>query len=256
MKTKKVSFKNSKGQKLFGIFFLPDKGNKFPTVIICHGLYSVKESANSRVMAPIITKKGIAAFAFDFHGHGESEGRSEDILPSQSIDDLVCAIDFVLKQDFIDPNRVGLFGSSFSGIATVTVASEDERIKYLALRAPVSDFKKQYSNKKRYNIAEWKRKGYIEHINSIGTHFRLDYNYYLDGLKIDELGAAKKIKIPTLVVCGDKDTTVLVEAVQKLYDQFSGEKEIVWVKGVDHTFGNKKKEALTKLANWLIGHLK
>ncbi|MAH42743.1 alpha/beta hydrolase, partial [archaeon] len=71
---KKLTFQNSKGDKLVGI--LSDSGSK-TIVIMCHGFTSSKESGTYINLEKMLNEKGIATFRFDFYGHGESDGKFE-----------------------------------------------------------------------------------------------------------------------------------------------------------------------------------
>ncbi|MEM2970464.1 MAG: alpha/beta hydrolase, partial [Candidatus Bathyarchaeia archaeon] len=108
MKEEKVYFQNSKKQKLCGVLYLPNRGGPFPIVIVCHGLSTSKESKNTTMTYPEMVKNHIAVFAFDFSGHGESEGKFENVTISQAIDDLKSALEFIENKDFIDKEKIGL----------------------------------------------------------------------------------------------------------------------------------------------------
>jgi len=256
MKIRKVYFKNSKKQKLCGVIYVPDGNSPFPVLVVCHGLSSLKESTNTTMTYPELSKNKIAVFAFDFSGHGESEGKFEDVTISQAIDDLNCALNFIEKKDFINKEKIGLLGSSFGGITSIFVTIRDKRIKVLALKAPLSDFK--YSIDKRRNIKEWKEKGYMMYHNGYHGLLRLSYSYYLDGIKYNAIKVAKEIKVPTLVVVGDKDVTVFSDKVKEFFDSLECEKEFHWIKGARHHFftDEEKKELFEYINNWFIKWLK
>jgi cephalosporin-C deacetylase-like acetyl esterase len=218
MKEEKVYFQNSKNQKLCGILYLPDKKGSFPVVIVCHGLSTSKESRNTTMTYPELIKNGIAVFAFDFSGHGKSEGKFENITISQAIDDLKSALNYIENKDFIDKKKIGLLGSSFGGITSIFVAAKDKRIKVLALKSPVTDFK--YSAYKRKDIKQWKEEGYIMYHSAYQGNIKLNYSYYSDGIKYNAIKIAKRIKIPTLVVVGDKDITVFSAKVKEFFLQY------------------------------------
>jgi hypothetical protein len=213
MKIEKNYFRNSKKQKLCGILYLPSGKGPFPVVIVCHGLSTSKESRNTTMTYPELIKNGIAVFAFDFSGHGESEGKFENVTISQAIDDLKCALNYIEKKTFIDKEKIGLLGSSFGGITSIFVTSKDKRIKVLALKAPIIDFR--YAQGKERNIKKWKKNGFIMHESGLHGSVRLNYSYYDDGIRYNVIKIAKRIKVPTLVVVGDKDTTVFSVKVKE-----------------------------------------
>jgi len=74
----KLFFKNSKGNKLCGIL---SSVNKDRIIILCHGFSSNKDTQTFPILEKIFNKN-ISTFRFDFYGHGESEGKFEDITVS------------------------------------------------------------------------------------------------------------------------------------------------------------------------------
>lgn len=135
-----IVFENQ-GEKLFGILHRPEKVDaEVPAVILLHGFASHKVGTNrSHVhLANSLAASGVACFRFDFRGAGDSDGN----LAQMSIDDLIsdanAAIDYLETVPGVDPNRLGLMGSSLGGSIAVAVASKRASIKSLALWAPVA----------------------------------------------------------------------------------------------------------------------
>jgi len=255
MKEEKVYFENSKKQKLCGIIYIPDGKEKFPLLIVCHGFPTSKESSNTTMTYPKLVKSKIAVFAFDFSGHGESKGRLEDVTLSQAIDDIKSALNFIENKDFINKNKIGILGSSFGGIASIFITSKDTRIKVLALKSPIINYK--LTLERRGNIEDWKNKGF-SYRNYLGVgKIKINYSLYQDGIKYNALDIVKKIKVPTLIVIGDKDATVFSEKVKKFFDFLECEKELHLIKDVKHWFSDEeKKEVFGYINNWFIRWLK
>lgn len=254
MKKEKVYFQNSGNQKLCGIIFIPDGDGPFPVVIACHGLASSKELSSLTMAYPQLIKNKIAVFAFDFSGHGESNGKFEDVTISQAVDDLRCALNYIEKRNFINKEKIGLLGSSFGGITSIFVSAEDKRIKVLALKAPLIDFK--FSGNRTKNVKEWRKKGYIVYHSKHFGDMRLGYPFYLDGIKYNAIKIAKKIKVPTLVVVGDKDITVFSRKVKEFFDSLRCKKEIHLIKGAKHHFTEKEsKQLFNYFITWFIKNL-
>jgi alpha-beta hydrolase superfamily lysophospholipase len=87
-------------------------------------------------VAEALRKVGVAAFLFDFTGHGESEGTPEDSTPAQQVDDLIAALDTLEGLDDVDRRRLGVVGASSGAAVAVLAATRDPRIRVLALRSP------------------------------------------------------------------------------------------------------------------------
>jgi len=205
----RLIFKNSKGDKLVGILSNPTNDKTKPIIILCHGFSGHKDSKTYPRFQEVLNKKGIAIFRFDFYGHGESDGKFEDITISEALDDVLKAIEFIKLLGY---KKIGLFGSSFGGMASILAASKTDDLFILALKSPVSDcVGKIIAQTTQYPIEKWKRNGYIIHVNSNGIKQRLNYSFYQDAENLSVYEAAKNINIPTIIVHGNKDDVVPVE---------------------------------------------
>ena len=61
-------------------------------------------------------KNGFAVVLFDYRYQGDSDGEPRgQIFPWEQIEDFRTAITFASKQPEVDGDRVGIFGSSYSG---------------------------------------------------------------------------------------------------------------------------------------------
>ncbi|MBI5228727.1 alpha/beta fold hydrolase [Candidatus Micrarchaeota archaeon] len=137
---KKVFFKNSRGLTLAGVLHIPRRNGPFPTVVLCHGFGSSKDSPERIKLAEKLAERGFVVLRFDFTGSGESEGRFEEKKLEGQIDDLKHAIDFIQADALVDGERIGASGNSLGGATCIIGASKDKRIKALAAVCPVVYF--------------------------------------------------------------------------------------------------------------------
>jgi uncharacterized protein len=200
---KKVSFKNSKGDKLAGFLSLVSEDKNSPTMVLCHGFSSNKDSENNVKMRDRLNNVGISTFGFDFFGHGASDGDFVEITVPEAVDDALQAIKYIKSQGF---KRVGLHGTSFGGMASILAASQTDDLFVLTLKSPVSAITP-------------------------------DRPYAIGAAKIDVYSAASKITAPTLIVHGDRDENVPVEQSIKLAQSISNSKFEI-IKGADHRYTN------------------
>lgn len=242
---KKIWFKNSKGDKLCGLLSLP-KATTDKIAIICHGFSSHKNKTALKSLEKDFLKNKIGFLRFDFYGHGESEGKFENITLSEAVDDVQQAIKLVKNK--YKKDKIALIGTSFGGCAAIVASGKSKNLKVLALKAPVSDHLGKIIYKARKNSAfspkTWKKKGFIEYLNFKGEKLKLNYNFFLDAKKIIEYKLAEKIKVPTLIIHGDKDDVVPVAQSKKL-NQIIKQSELIIIKGEKHNF-SKKGEVLVK----------
>jgi len=222
---RKLCFRNSKGIKLCGVL----SGSKTsPVIIIAHGLGSSKDGKTALALEKKLNAKNIATFRFDLFGHGESGGKFEDLTVSGAVDDVLSAIKFLKAHGF---KKIGLVGTSFGGLASILAASKSKDLYVLALKCPVSDYAAVLVDR---DIGEWKKKGYVKY-SFDGKKCKLNYSFAKDAIKTDAYKAAKKIKIPVLVVHGGKDITVPVEHSHKLA-KFLEKCKLEIIDDADHFF--------------------
>jgi len=229
----KLSFENSRGVKLLGILSSPSESKEIPIIVLCHGFATNKGSQTYLDLEAAFNEKGIAIFRFDFLGHGESGGKFEDITILEALDDTLQAIKLVKEKGF---SKVALFGSSFGGMAALLAAAKRPGIYVLALKAPVSDYLgKIMAEEDSVEVSEWKKAGFIMHESSrMGTQ-KLNYSFFEAAEKVSGFEAAKKIKVPTLIVHGDKDDVVPVEQSKKTASLIEGCKLEI-IEGAGHKF--------------------
>jgi dipeptidyl aminopeptidase/acylaminoacyl peptidase len=231
---KKIYFKNKKGNKLCGVLVSPDNKNH-PIVILCHGFHSTKDNNTNTRLKELLKDKSIATFRFDFFGHGESEGKFEDITVSQAVEDLLSAIDLLKKKGY---KKIGLIGASFGGLTALLAASKSKDLLFLGLKCPATNFLEiELIHRTKENLQEWKREGFSYYKNEEGETYRLNYKFLQDLKKNNGFVVADKIRIPTLLVHGDADDIVPVEQCESLYKVIPNCKLAIIPKA-DHRFLN------------------
>jgi dipeptidyl aminopeptidase/acylaminoacyl peptidase len=131
-----VSFESA-GRTLRGTLIRPATTSlSNPALIFVHGWKSSQHSYLAR--AEGLADDGFIGLAFDLHGHGESDGHEPVLDSSQTkafLADVIAAYDFLVRQDGVDPQRIGLVGASFGAYLAVWLATQ-RQVRWLALRAP------------------------------------------------------------------------------------------------------------------------
>ncbi|MBN1645967.1 alpha/beta fold hydrolase [Candidatus Woesearchaeota archaeon] len=253
---KKVHFLDSEGHKVCGILSNPFPSDVvvMPTVIIlCHGFASSKNNLTHTTLVPKLHEAGIASLRIDFFGHGESEGKFEDITISRAVNDILSAISYLKSLSY---SKIGLCGSSFGGISSIMAASKTYSLEFLALKSPVSD----YYNIDRWNtpeeLAQWKTKGST--IYKTGNKkLNVKYSFFEDIANNQGYKAAEKIKIPTLIVHGDKDVTVPVEQSRKT-SKIIENCQLEIIHGADHKYSEPQhfSKMMALIFNFLLNQAK
>jgi hypothetical protein len=121
----------SEETRMEGDLFLPSdlKANeRRPGVVLCHGFTGVR-SLILGDYAKIFAEAGFVALTFDYRGYGGSEGIRRRLIPMEQIDDIRNTISFLETVPEVDPDRIGLWGTSFGGANAPYTAAVDTRIK-------------------------------------------------------------------------------------------------------------------------------
>jgi len=78
---------------------------------------------------------------YDHRNFGASDGEPrQEIDPWGQVWDFRCALDWLQGRADVDPDRLGLWGSSFSGGEAIIVAACDERVRAVAANVPLAGF--------------------------------------------------------------------------------------------------------------------
>ena len=110
-----------------------------PVVILGHGFGGVRE-ARLGAFAERFAEAGFAALVFDYRHFGASEGEPRQLLDvRRQHDDYRAAIAYARGLDGIDPDRIALFGSSFSGGHVQVLGAEDHRLAAVVAQVPFAD---------------------------------------------------------------------------------------------------------------------
>lgn len=127
-----VSFK-SDGTVLAGTLVLPAGPGPYPSVVLLHGSgRQGKESWAYRSWADLLARLGLAVLYYDKRGVGMSEGEYDAGL-RQLADDGAAAVNYLRSRPEIDPDRVGLKGSSQGAWLAEQVASDLGNVAFLLL---------------------------------------------------------------------------------------------------------------------------
>jgi len=135
---KDIAFKTEDGATLRGWLYLPDRASgRVPAVVMAHGFSAVKEMYLDR-FAEAFAAGGLGALVFDNRNFGASDGEPrQHIDPWQQVRDYRDAITFAGTLAEIDADRIGVWGSSYSGAHVVVLGATDRRVKCVVAQVPL-----------------------------------------------------------------------------------------------------------------------
>jgi len=156
--TRFVTFYVDGGTDVHGKLFLPkgfSTSARWPAVVVGHGINAV--SIGIEKYAARFAERGLVAMAIDYRSYGYSGSGSDDLRLLETdpttdaravtekqmrvmlkrtnlnnvheVEDFRAAISFLQGEPGVDPDRIGIWGSSNGGTVVVAVAGLDARVK-------------------------------------------------------------------------------------------------------------------------------
>lgn len=237
------TIRGSKGA-LKAVIHLPrlSGSQKCPFVLVMHGFTGNKDEAMLVQISEGLQKRGIGSVRFDFNGHGESDGRFQDMTIGNEIEDAKAVLSAVKAIGCVDSARIGLLGHSQGGVVTGMLAGElgAEQVKAIVQLAPAG------------NIGEGVRKGRMlgvsVDVNNIPEfvevwQHKVGRAYIQYAMNADMYGVAAKYKGKACVIHGGADTTVPCEYGKRFADGFEQGKWIC-LPGDTHGLRKHRSQAL------------
>jgi fermentation-respiration switch protein FrsA (DUF1100 family) len=132
-----ISF-DSRGLRCGGWLYEPDapRPRPGPAIVMAHGLSAVKEQALPDY-ARQFAAAGFVTLVFDYRCFGDSAGEPRgQLFPLDMVEDYRNAITWLSTQPAVDPQRIGAWGTSFSGGYVLYLGSFDRRVKAFVAQVP------------------------------------------------------------------------------------------------------------------------
>jgi pimeloyl-ACP methyl ester carboxylesterase len=120
--------------------YRPDEpAGDVPCVVMAHGMSLTRHDGLDRY-AKIFAVAGVAVLVYDHRYLGDSEGEPRQrIQLTRQVQDRRSAVAFARTVDGVDPDRVVVWGYSFSGGSAAVVAATDPRVAGAILAFPFLD---------------------------------------------------------------------------------------------------------------------
>jgi uncharacterized protein len=279
----------SDGSRLAAELFSPkDTGDKpLPTIIMSHGWGGT--AVQLRADAALFAKAGYLVVTFDYRGWGASEGRvvltkpverakngepftaevreiREVVDPLEQTTDLLNVLHWAQGEKQCDANRIGLWGSSYSGGHVVYAAARDPRVKATVSQVPALDsrfvVKDEALRKQTFEQATQRARGEIGYPppgqrvigNLRGAPI---FDKLMQYAPVED--ADKAPKCAMLFVLAEKEELFDNKEHGLLaYERAKGPKKLVVLPGLKHydIYGRARKEAQQLALDWFDKYLK
>jgi uncharacterized protein len=242
-----VTFKSGDGLTLRGSLHLPSEGAPRGVVIFCPELGGDHWSAGWYCRA--LQAAGFAILAFDFRNQGESD-RLPHYMPihwltEYEVQDTKAAIDYVLARPDLAGLPLGLFGISRGGSAALVAAAQSPEVRCVACEGVFSISTMSLHYTLRWSslyfpswvmrlLPMWHIRTTLALARRV-SQLRRHCHYVVLEDWLDRLGER-----PALMIVGGRDTYVLPEISETLFQRFPQANSRRWlVKTAKHNMARE-----------------
>ncbi|HXX04787.1 MAG TPA: alpha/beta fold hydrolase [Xanthobacteraceae bacterium] len=121
----------SAGLKLHGALGVPAglrPAERRTAFLVLHGFGGNCDSVGVIHPTRVLSQLGYVTLRFDMRGCGKSEGEFGRVICLEQVEDLGNALSFLARHPAVDPDRIGVIGSSFGGAVAVYAGGTNPRI--------------------------------------------------------------------------------------------------------------------------------
>lgn len=269
---KSVRFGSADGLRLAGMFTVPAGDLRSAAVLVHGGGATRDEGGYFTRLAAGLADAGFTVLRFDLRGHGESEGRQEDLTLCGVANDIRAAVQTACAETGVAASH--LYGTSFSGgVCAWFAVRHPGQVKSLVLANPLLNYKKRFIDDKPFwqhdRISEEAGRllagqGYVEH----SPTFRLGRALLNELFYIRPDQEIGQLTVPTLFIHGTRDTFIPVESSRAAAVQITGAKaRLAEIDGAQHGFAvhgdpeylqpqtqEWQSSVITLAAEWMTAH--
>ncbi|MEM6366446.1 MAG: alpha/beta fold hydrolase [Planctomycetota bacterium] len=274
----------SEGTRMAAEVFSPAGATeKLPTIVMSHGWGGTADALRPDGIA--FARAGFLVITFDYRGWGNSDARlitsSEPVKrdgkliaevsevrgvvdPIDQTTDILNALHWVRGEKLCDPNRIGIWGSSFSGGHVVYAAARDPRVKAFVSQVGSMDarwaIQDPYLRKLTFSQGTSRTRGEIGYPEPFakfgGMTGQPVWEKLMRYAPIEDIGRCDKCA-KLFIIAENEELFDNKDNAIAAYDRAGGVKKLVTVEAIQHyDIYNKKRNEAQKLAiEWFREHL-
>lgn len=233
---------------LAGTITIPQGGGKYPAVVLVSGSGSqnrdeeVFDHKPFLVLSDYLTRNGIVVLRYDDRGFAESEGDRLTATTEDNAADAMAGVHYLRGRKEVNPDQIGVIGHSEGGIIAFMLAAKEKGVAYVvsmagsAIRGDSILLLQKEDAGRKYGVTEEAlaearkinrsvnnavlnsstKEDAVEKLMEIygtseGTKMeiaQMSSDWMRFFIKYDPVTAIRKIRIPVLVLFGDKDYQV------------------------------------------------
>ncbi len=277
----------SEGTRMAAEVFTPKnpKSDKLPTIVMSHGWGGT--AALLRPDAIAFARAGYLVVAFDYRGWGKSDSRliladkkiekrdgklvaevkevREVVDPIDQTTDIMNAIHWVVGEKQCDRERIGLWGSSYSGGHVVYVAARDPRVKAFVSQVGSMDSRWAIANPQMraytYSQGTARARGTLDYPKPRAKFGTLTGAPVIEKLAtyapIEDIGRCKGCA-KLFIIAENEELMDNQQHAILAYERAGGVKKLVTVKGIKHygIYNEARGQAQKEAIAWFDEHLK
>jgi dipeptidyl aminopeptidase/acylaminoacyl peptidase len=225
------------GDKLAGILRRPPGVARPPIVVMAMGLDSAKEEMDA--YESTFLARGMATLAFDGPGQGEAEYkfpiRGDYEVPVTAV------VDWLVKRNDIDPERIGLWGVSLGGYYAPRAAAFEKRIKACIALSGAYDWAEAWDG-----LPALTREAF-----RVRSHCDSEAAARQYAATLSLKGVAHRITCPLFIVAGKLDRIMPYKDAERLAAEVSGPVELLVIDDGNHVANNRAYRYRSQTADWM-----
>ena len=199
-----VALRTEDGLTLAG-WFLRGPASPGVTVLVCNG--NAGNRAHRLPFAQALTRIGASVLLFDYRGFGGNPGSPSHVGLSR---DARAARAYLATRRDVDQSKIVYFGESL-GAAVAAELAVMQTPAALILRSPFTSLVDVGRHHYRFLPVRWILRD-----------------------RFSTIDAVNRVRVPTLVIGGSRDTIVPIDQSQRVFDAAAGPKNLIIVPGADH----------------------
>jgi putative redox protein len=222
-------------------------------IVLTHCFTCSRHTGILRQLSHDFTKAGFMVLRFDFSGNGKSEGKFSDSTYTKQISETKIACDTLSSYG---ASRIGLAGHSMGAVIALLYTSEMNTIKAvctIAGRLSGMDARHFLNRDQQTELDQVGRVAFT----SRGRQLILTRDFFSDADRFDLPTVLAHLKIPLLIVHGDRDEIISVDEAYTAHRFNTDRSELAIISDADHMFSNKnhRDRVSRKIVAWFETHI-